>query len=672
MALSLGQVLSGAGAVARGQRESQDARQRSEQLALQTAEQRRLAAEQTRLAAMRDLEQRRTQELLEGYATAPERPDLTAQQQQYSTRRIVPPMERPPAPDFNVATAGRGVAAGLQQFAPPVAPAATAAATAAPAATATAPERTGTKYQRMGQAAREDFVNLPSNFLQVMGTPQRLWRQWQENIAAPADAYLATTPLGEFVSGVVGGAETTPAAPAAAGVQGAPAAAAPTAAVTPAPAASTRAASTRAAPVRDSLTQAMIQVESSGRPRVVSRAGAVGLMQVLPSTAMAPGFGLPDVFSFAEQMGVPVSARTEAAAAELLKNPRVGAAYGQQYMDAMRERYNGNIEHALAAYNAGPSFVDRWIEAGADPAALPAETRAYIPKVLGELEKAANRPITDVLKEVANLNVRPRAGVETPADRIVPDSARYLANTETVGRDMQIALQQREQLVNFARLFADVGKVEQAQQMIMQITQLDQGMDYLEGMQGLQDFSLSNDPRRLAAVWSQYANVPVGIRPRSDGAYDIFVNGELAQEGVAAKEITDSARLAFDGTFRQQQAEAQAEANMKLFESELKQRETITEQEAMMYREATIKRQDGTNQLNVELLRQRGYTVQQLANGGAIITPKDGGSPVYWSVDGTVIPGVDGQNITSMAPVPIFQNLAQNYNNLGLNNIPAQ
>jgi hypothetical protein len=377
---------------------------------------------------------------------------------------------------------------------------------------------------------------------------------------------------------------------------------------------------------------------------------------------------LPDVFSFAEQMGVPVSARTEAAAAELLKNPRVGAAYGQQYMDAMRERYNGNIEHALAAYNAGPSFVDRWIAAGADPAALPAETRAYIPKVLGELNKAANKPVLDILQEVANLNVRPRAGVGTPAERIIPDSARYLANTETMGRDMQLALQQREQLVNFARLFADVGKVEQAQEIITQIAQLDRGMDYLQGIQGLQDFSLSNDPRRLAAVWSQYANVPVGIRPRSDGAYDIFVNGELAQEGVDAKQITEGARLAFDGTFRQQRAEDEAEANMKRLESQLKQEETITEQQAMLYREATIKNLDGTNELNVEMLRQRGYNVQQLANGGAIITPKDGGSPVYWSVDGRVVSGVDGEDVTVTTPLPIFPN----YNSLGLNNIPGQ
>jgi soluble lytic murein transglycosylase-like protein len=583
---------------------------------------------------MRDLEQRRTQELVAGYANAPEQQNLTSPQ--YSTRQIVPPMEAAPvAPAFNVTTAGRGVAAGLQQFAPPVAP------TPTPTPTPEAPETLTAQ-----QVSYYDSLNK-------LHTP-----------VFPQESFLAGVRRRKAANLEARGYE----APAAAGVQGAPApaAAAPTAAVTPAPAAP--AAPTRAAPARDSLTQAMIQVESSGRPRAVSRAGATGLMQVLPSTAMAPGFGLPDVFSFAEQMGVPVSARTEAAAAELLKNPRVGAAYGQQYMDAMRERYNGNIEHALAAYNAGPSFVDRWIAAGADPAALPAETRAYIPKVLGELEKAANRPITDVLKEVANLNVRPRAGVGTPAERIIPDSARYLANTETVGRDMQIALQQREQLVNFARLFADVGKVEQAQQMIMQITQLDQGMDYLEGMQGLQDFSLANDPRRLAAVWSQYANVPVGIRPRSDGAYDIFVNGELAQEGVDARQITEGARLAFDGTFRQQRAEDEAEANMKRLESQLKQEETITEQQLGMIRDATKLNIEGQNQLDVEMLRQRGFTVQQLADGGAIITPKDGGSPVYWSIDGRVVQGVDGQDVTVTTPLTIFPN----YNSLGLNNIPGQ
>ena len=638
MALSLGQVLSGAGNVARGYREEQDARQKSQQLVLQTAEQQRLAADQARLAAMRDLEQRRTQELVSKIAIPPEQQNVP--QQQYSTRQIVPPMERPPEPEFRVTTAGRGAAAGVQGAAAAPAPT-TAAAPAAPAAPGNFDALNQSYMAGYGLGQRPQ--PLDEGFLdKAKGFVVNARRRSAENLAARQAAFTASQ----------GGS----AAPASAGVQGVPAAPAPTTAAA------------AAAPAPDSLTQAMIRVESSGRPRAVSGKGATGLMQVLPSTAMAPGYGLPDVFSFAEQMGVPVTARTEAAAAELLKNPQVGAAYGQQYMDAMRQRYNGNIEHALAAYNAGPTFVDRWVAAGANPAALPAETRAYIPKVLGQLQKAADRPIEDVLKEVATLNVRPRAGVETPAERITPDSARYLANTETIGRDMQIALQQREQLVNFARLYADVGKVEQAQQLTMQIMQLDQGMDYLEGMQGMQDFSLSNDPRRLAAVWSQYANVPVGIRPRSDGAYDIFVNGELAQEGVDTRQITDGARLAFDATYRQQAATAQAETNMLRFKSQIKQEETITEQQLGMIRDATIKNIEGQNQLDVEMLRQRGYTVQQLADGGAIITPKDGGSPVYWSVNGTVIQNIDGENVTSMAPVPIFPN----YNRLGLNNIPGQ
>jgi soluble lytic murein transglycosylase-like protein len=47
----------------------------------------------------------------------------------------------------------------------------------------------------------------------------------------------------------------------------------------------------------------------------------------------------------------------------------------------MLQKYNGNLEYALAAYNWGPGNTDKWIAQGADPAKLPAETRNYIPKL---------------------------------------------------------------------------------------------------------------------------------------------------------------------------------------------------------------------------------------------------------------------------------------------------
>ena len=101
------------------------------------------------------------------------------------------------------------------------------------------------------------------------------------------------------------------------------------------------------------------------------------------------------------------------------------------------------------------------------------------------------------------------------------------------------------------------------------LMELDNGMTYLQGMQGLQEFTLANDPRRLAAVWSQYAGVPVGIQPRTDGKFDIVVNGRKTKEGVTASQISDSAHSAFDQTYRQQKGAASAKYNEETFKAQL-------------------------------------------------------------------------------------------------------
>jgi soluble lytic murein transglycosylase-like protein len=106
------------------------------------------------------------------------------------------------------------------------------------------------------------------------------------------------------------------------------------------------------------LLRAMITTESGGDPNAVSPKGARGLMQVMPSTAMKPGFNLPNVFEFARQNGVEVGKENEAEAKRLLAIPALGANYGLRIMDAMLERYNGNLNYALAAYNAGPGRID--------------------------------------------------------------------------------------------------------------------------------------------------------------------------------------------------------------------------------------------------------------------------------------------------------------------------
>ncbi len=123
------------------------------------------------------------------------------------------------------------------------------------------------------------------------------------------------------------------------------------------------------------LAGALIEAESAGNSAAVSPAGAVGLMQLLPSTAAA----------LARESGGESDDRFPPDLTHAATNIRLGCAH----LAGLLRRYEGAEERALAAYNAGAAAVDRW-EArtpGRDAAhftdgAEYAETRAYIKRVL--------------------------------------------------------------------------------------------------------------------------------------------------------------------------------------------------------------------------------------------------------------------------------------------------
>jgi hypothetical protein len=114
----------------------------------------------------------------------------------------------------------------------------------------------------------------------------------------------------------------------------------------------------------DSVAQSVEHVDSGGRQDAISPKGAVGVMQIMPTTA---------------RKGVNIYDETQ------------NRVEGRRQLAELYDKY-GNWPDTLAAYNWGPGNVDKWIAGGRDPSKLPKETQAYVPAVL----RGAGLPTTGV------------------------------------------------------------------------------------------------------------------------------------------------------------------------------------------------------------------------------------------------------------------------------------
>jgi soluble lytic murein transglycosylase-like protein len=124
--------------------------------------------------------------------------------------------------------------------------------------------------------------------------------------------------------------------------------------------------------VDPALVRAVIETESNWNPRAFSRKGAGGLMQLIPTTAQR--YGANDLF-----------------------NPEQNIDAGVRHLKMLLLRYNGNLDLALAAYNAGEGTVDRF--GGIPPIR---ETRNYVQKVQNAYFRPGSGRMTDLF-------VNPRA-----------------------------------------------------------------------------------------------------------------------------------------------------------------------------------------------------------------------------------------------------------------------
>jgi soluble lytic murein transglycosylase len=130
---------------------------------------------------------------------------------------------------------------------------------------------------------------------------------------------------------------------------------------------------TAAAGVEPDLLQALMREESALDPKALSWAGALGLTQLMPSTAQA----------VARQL------KLKKVTTQALLEPDLNIRLGAQYLGSLIKRFSGHTPYAVGSYNAGPNAIDRW---RADRPGVPldawveevpiAETRGYIKRVL--------------------------------------------------------------------------------------------------------------------------------------------------------------------------------------------------------------------------------------------------------------------------------------------------
>ncbi len=127
--------------------------------------------------------------------------------------------------------------------------------------------------------------------------------------------------------------------------------------------------------VEPALVYSVMREESSYRPTALSVAGARGLLQLMPDTAVR----------LAREAGLPEPSPSE------LYDPQVNIALGSRYLAQLLARFDGRASAAIASYNAGPQAVARWLEDStlADDEWVEAipydQTRAYVKRVLRSL-----------------------------------------------------------------------------------------------------------------------------------------------------------------------------------------------------------------------------------------------------------------------------------------------
>ena len=249
------------------------------------------------------------------------------------------------------------------------------------------------------------------------------------------------------------------------------------------------------------------------------------------------------------------------------------------------------------------------------------------------------------------------------------NDAMYLANPSKAGQDTKYVLETRKQAARvverfnqraaeFAR-FAEIARLNgnfdsyekyinladdaetKALTARASIAQVDQKLLYLQAMQGLNDLKFGNTAK-AAMVWSMYSGRDVRIIPRTDGKFNITVDGEYYKTDVTEPALVQELRLTFDSSFRDAMNKLAGQKSMKLFEAGIDIQKELAKQQAIMIKEIKVEELKQKAAVFLETIKQANGEFKATGRGDGTGTVVINGT-LYFFNPQTKMMGPDGK-----------------------------